>query len=678
MKKLIISTLVFSICLWIAPFFIGIAGISADSIDAWLRTSPTGEPYSQKDWENLFVSFLGALVIYYGVLPILAFPLSAAAPVASSYKDTAPLRFAKYIGLCVLAFLFPSILYFVLGTISNDVGGSILYLNKAFPNWGDAVKFFSLFDGNPKMKLAALALHYPPIIMTIISAYFVYFFHVVLFEFFAPFMKKLNEWADESNMGKGGSSRFANMTEEIAEVWTGKGKTALFFGNSLFIPWLQIGRDNDRHMITFAGSGSGKGTSCIIPNLLVWQGSVLCIDPKGTNYAVTKSRRKRLGNVHVFDPFKIRAESSDSFNPLLEIDVNDPEGSAIDAIDTIVESIIEDEPKNIYFSNEARALLRGYIAYVLTDKAAYPVPSLIDVFDIIMTKTPEEKDIIHAKMLTNTSPILKDLTIETAYRVKDGLQVGKKSTEFHNVMSTLKSQIRWMASPPIKRLLRTSSVSFLDMRNQNTSIFLIMTPEHARRYQKLQRLLVNSSLKAVQKGGRPPVPCLFLIDEAATLGHMKEIAEAYAMLRSFNTVVWTFWQDKGQLDALYPTAETFLSSSRAVQVFGGVEAKTTDYVTEKLGSRLVQATINPLGSRATNQPLRMRDEIEREVSTERQKMYVFQKGQRPMILRRVDYFKSLYWYIMADPDPDFPNSQKPFLIQMKEEFEEFIAQLKSG
>ncbi|MEL6979873.1 MAG: type IV secretory system conjugative DNA transfer family protein [Pseudomonadota bacterium] len=50
----------------------------------------------------------------------------------------------------------------------------------------------------------------------------------------------------------------------------------------------------DTHFLTVAPTRSGKGVSAIIPNLLSWQGSVLVIDPKGENAAVTSSYRATL------------------------------------------------------------------------------------------------------------------------------------------------------------------------------------------------------------------------------------------------------------------------------------------------------------------------------------------------------------------------------------------------
>jgi type IV secretion system protein VirD4 len=47
----------------------------------------------------------------------------------------------------------------------------------------------------------------------------------------------------------------------------------------------------------------GRGT--IIPNLLDYPGSVVCIDPKGENARITARHRARFGSVHVLDPFGV-------------------------------------------------------------------------------------------------------------------------------------------------------------------------------------------------------------------------------------------------------------------------------------------------------------------------------------------------------------------------------------
>src|SRR6202021_1291767 len=51
----------------------------------------------------------------------------------------------------------------------------------------------------------------------------------------------------------------------------------------------------DRHLLTVAPNRTGKGVSAIIPNLLMdEEHSIICIDPKGQNAAVT-ARARRIG-----------------------------------------------------------------------------------------------------------------------------------------------------------------------------------------------------------------------------------------------------------------------------------------------------------------------------------------------------------------------------------------------
>src|SRR5271157_2948302 len=42
-----------------------------------------------------------------------------------------------------------------------------------------------------------------------------------------------------------------------------------------------VGHDDDRHILTVAGSRAGKGVSLIVPNLIFWRGSCILIDCKG-------------------------------------------------------------------------------------------------------------------------------------------------------------------------------------------------------------------------------------------------------------------------------------------------------------------------------------------------------------------------------------------------------------
>jgi type IV secretion system protein VirD4 len=69
------------------------------------------------------------------------------------------------------------------------------------------------------------------------------------------------------------------------------------FGNTF------LGHLDDRPMVTIAGARAGKTSTVLEPNLYLYPGSMLVLDPKG-ELAATARLRQALGyNVYVLDPF---------------------------------------------------------------------------------------------------------------------------------------------------------------------------------------------------------------------------------------------------------------------------------------------------------------------------------------------------------------------------------------
>ena len=81
-----------------------------------------------------------------------------------------------------------------------------------------------------------------------------------------------------------------------------------------------VGIDDDRHILTCAGSRSGKSVG-LIGNLLFYPGSILATDPKGELAEITAKRRAAMGSrIHVLDPFGTASNTVQkwraSYNPV--------------------------------------------------------------------------------------------------------------------------------------------------------------------------------------------------------------------------------------------------------------------------------------------------------------------------------------------------------------------------
>ena len=140
-----------------------------------------------------------------------------------------------------------------------------------------------------------------------------------------------------------------------------------------------IGWDDNRHVLTVAGSRAGKGVSLIVPNLILYEGSAFVVDPKGENAAITAGRRGKgtrksgagLGqDVYVLDPFDVsgkrrRRKRPVSFNPLAELDIDDED--VVEDASMFAEALITHPEKDRHWTELAQALLRALILVALAD-----------------------------------------------------------------------------------------------------------------------------------------------------------------------------------------------------------------------------------------------------------------------------------------------------------------------
>src|ERR1700678_1588425 len=127
-----------------------------------------------------------------------------------------------------------------------------------------------------------------------------------------------------------------------------------------------LGHLDDRPMVTIAGARAGKTTTVLEPNLYLYPGSMLVLDPKG-ELAKTAPFRRSLGHdVHVLDPFGQSGEVSACFNALAELDP--ASDTIVDDVASIAQALVVDDEdsRSRHWTDSARKLLSGLILLTLT------------------------------------------------------------------------------------------------------------------------------------------------------------------------------------------------------------------------------------------------------------------------------------------------------------------------
>lgn len=402
--------------------------------------------------------------------------------------------------------------------------------------------------------------------------------------------------------------------QATARFGTGKGSTETYERGQIWLgrttdPSAEaVGFSDDRHIVTIAGSRSGKGTSAIVPNLCNYPGSVICIDPKGEN-ATVSARRRADGSdyamgmgqeVAVLDPFGV-ADVPDalraSFNPLDLIDIDGPD--AIDEAKAIAEAIVvSDDPKDMHWTESARQWVAALALYVKV--VAHEGSRDLDMVRLLLTRgLLPDQGATEGDSVSGFQELIRLMkgcnaahgAIAAAAETLDGMATDERGS----VLSFARRNTAFLDSPRMKAVTSSSTFDLgaLKTSARGLSIYLCLPVKDLGNHGRWLRLMVMLSMAQMEKlGHRPPAsghPVLFLLDEFASLGHMRPVEQAIGYIAGFGVKLWIVLQDLQQLQANYRhTWSTFLANAGVLQSFGNNDQLTLDYLSKRLGDTEVR------------------------------------------------------------------------------------------
>jgi type IV secretion system protein VirD4 len=341
---------------------------------------------------------------------------------------------------------------------------------------------------------------------------------------------------------------------------------------------------HDSHLILTAPAGSGKGRDILIPSLLSYKGSVVCIDPKGQLAAVTGNfRAQRLRQrVFVLNPFKIlqssfRGLSHAGFNPLA---VLDPRAAAFGAdCDSLAEAICYHDRAGSdaeYWTDSARQLISGGIM-ALASLCPPRDRNLVKLFEII--GGPDSYKF--------AAWAFRNGDIHLRGRLGRFLVPHpEESKELSGIVNTARTAMNFIGNDAIAESLYPTGAElrFSDLRTKPTTVYLVLPTRYLATCAKWFRLVIAAAMADLLQEERGPVPVLALMDEFAQLGTLKVMSDVMGIGRGYGLQLWPVLQDLNQLEELYPHRwQTFLSNAGAQLFFAPRDLKTANYVSEKCG-----------------------------------------------------------------------------------------------
>ncbi len=392
-----------------------------------------------------------------------------------------------------------------------------------------------------------------------------------------------------------GSAEWASRKEiKAAGLLSEEGVTVGGFRNE------PLRHNGPEHILTFAPTRSGKGISLVVPTLLEWQESVVVLDIKGENYALTAGHRKSLGHrILRFEPTAL--EGSIRFNPLGEIRL----GTDHEPMDcqNIAAMIIDPDGKGLkdFWMQSSFEWLSVAILHVLyrVKLEENRTATLADANTILSASAfIREHDPLEA-MLDNMIEFdhgRKGVN-EEVRRVASKMK-GRAPPERSGVHSSSMTQLSLYADPIIARNIAHSDFKLNDLMNGDkpAALYIIIPPSDIDRLRPLIRVIFNIMLRRLTAEmnfdeGRSVRSfknrLLLMLDEFTSIGKLDIFEKALAFMAGYGLKCYIIVQDLTQLQQTYSREESIMSNCHIRIAFAPNKIETAKTLSDMIGSHTV-------------------------------------------------------------------------------------------
>jgi type IV secretion system protein VirD4 len=367
------------------------------------------------------------------------------------------------------------------------------------------------------------------------------------------------------------------------------------------MPAILIGRYRGRFLslpgqlsvMLSAPTRSGKGVGVVVPNLLNWPDSVVVLDIKGENHAITAGFRALHGQaVYAFSPFDEDARSH-RWNPLTAVRTSPLHrvGDLL-AIGHVFFGSDGSNGSEAFFNDQARNLFLGIGLYLL--------------------ETPDLPRTI-GEMLRQSSgmgqPFKDHFRGVVARRQKEGQTLSDECADalqrllstsdntLTSVVATFNAPLTIFADAVVDAATSADDFRLEDLRRRRMSVYVRIPPNRLLSARPLLTLFFSqlvslNTQRLPQDDPELRFQCLLVHDEFAAMGRVGVISSAAAFLAGYNLRLLTVVQAMSQLDSVYgeKEARTFATNHGLQILFAPREQRDADEYSAMLGHFTERAT----------------------------------------------------------------------------------------
>jgi type IV secretion system protein VirD4 len=332
------------------------------------------------------------------------------------------------------------------------------------------------------------------------------------------------------------------------------------------------------HVLLVGGTGSGKGVSIILPNLLTYRrGSLVCFDTKGDLYETSAERRAAMGQRIIrLAPFN---GGKDQLNPLDTIPSDSP--MLVDSARALAEALVvrgnESDP---HWNDKSVQVICALLVLVLLvfkkeERSLNSVQEIASDPDLLKASAKKLRELggIPAR-LSNQLKSLFDQ--ESSGLTKEGA----------GVLSTVARHLSFLDSELVARSVAASTFDPAELRKSGNTLFIQIPPDQLDAQKGLLRCWISTLIRVIGAvGNEQDGEVLMLIDEASALGPLPALEEALVRGRSAGVRLLMAYQSDSQIKAAFKDKPTLLYDNCSTQIYLGAASsyETAERLSKSIG-----------------------------------------------------------------------------------------------
>ena len=411
-----------------------------------------------------------------------------------------------------------------------------------------------------------------------------------------------------------------------------------------------IRQDEQTHTLLVAPTGAGKGVGVIIPNLLTYGGSVVCVDVKGENWRLTAQARKSMGdNVYRFSPRALDG-CSHRWNPLSYIASNDARRlSELRQLSTYLFPVPSANSES--WIKGARNIFVGVCLYVLDHKKE---KTLGEVYRSIFGPYG---------FIKSLKAILAEPDLDPECQRLLGQYMGYAEDQLSGYIGSLEPLNLW-ADTLVDAATSGDDFDLRELRRKPTSIYLAVGSDEIEELAPLLRLFFQQVMGLMQQkepGENEPYPVLMVMDEFRTLGKLETVMSAITTIRGFGGRFLIVVQGLSNLAEVYGReGRDNIIQNCGFQIFYTMSDQTSaEYVSKRLGRKTVKQSSKSFGAGRT--PSRSYSEMGKDLISvdeigrlDAKRSIIIVEGGWPVMAWRIRYFEEDRFLSLVSEPPSPP------------------------